>query len=60
MECAEAIIMCTIISIVVNVIDSLIGFFHGNRNDEAMGVKTLLAMIVGFACNIQIIGNKKR
>lgn len=52
--------MRTIISIVIIVGASIIGFFMGSGINQAMGGATLFATIAGFACTIQAIENKKK
>lgn len=52
--------MRTIISIVIIVAASIIGFFMGSGINQAMGGATLFATIAGFACTIQAIENKKK
>lgn len=52
--------MRTIVSLVIIIIASVIGFAMGAGLNEAMGGATLFAAIAGFGCTIQAIESKKK
>ena len=51
--------MRTIISIIIIIVASVIGFSLGAGMNEAMGGAALFATIAGFACTIHAIESKK-
>ena len=52
--------MRTLISLVIIIIASVIGFAIGAGVNEAMGGATLFAAIAGCGCTIQAIESKKK
>lgn len=52
--------MRTIISVVIIIAASVIGFFMGAGMNQAMGGAALFASIAGFACTIQAIESRKK
>lgn len=52
--------MRTIISVLIIIVASVLGFFMGAGMNQAMGGATLFATVAGFACTIQAIESKKK
>ena len=52
--------MRTLISLVIIIIASVIGFAIGAGVNEAMCCSTLFSEIAGFGCTIQAIESKKK